>query len=181
MKSSIDGLMIPDLPENATPEDRATYVVLRLEQFIRDGRTLAEGMSFKKWQAMALSEIATNIAEAQNQMVRDDPITNRLLFTAAASMITIGFWGTAVSIHQVGYLAAGLVCGFAGLVLLAVAVEWPIRKFWRGHQAKKRYKRLTHIETLNSKIKKLEAVLEKEAKEMEKAIEAARKANEKLE
>lgn len=177
MKTSLDGLIIPDLPENATPEDRATYIVLRLEQFIRDGRTLAEGMSFRKWQAMALSEIATNIAEAQNQMVRDDPITNRLLFTAAASMITIGFWGTAVSIHKVGYLAAALVCGFAGLVLLAVAVEWPFRKFWRGYQAKKRYKRLSHIETLNRKIKKLEAVLEKEVKELEKSLESARKAN----
>ncbi len=180
MKSSIDGLLIPDLPENATPEDRATYVVLRLEQFIRDGRSLAEGMSFKKWQAMALTEIAANIAEAQNQMVRDSPVTNRLLFTGAAALITIGFWGTAVSVHQVSYLAAGLVCGFAGIVLLAVAVEWPIRKFWRGRQAKTRFKRLAHIESLNRKIKKLEVLLDKESKEMEKALEAARKANRKL-
>ncbi len=180
MKKSLDGLIIPDLPDNASPEDRATYVVLRLEQFIRDGRSLAEGMSFRKWQAMALSEIAANIAEAQNQMVRDNPVTNRLLFTAAASMITIGFWGMAVSVHKVGYLAAAFVIGFAGLVLLAVATEWPIRKFWRGFQAKKRHKRLASIEGLNRKIKKLEVLLMQEAKDMEKSLESARKANQKL-
>ncbi len=97
-----DGFILPDLPENPTPEDRATYVVLRLEQFIRDGRTLDEGMSFRKWQAMALTEIAANIAEAQNEVTRDDPVTNRLLFTTASALITIGFWGTAVSINKVG-------------------------------------------------------------------------------
>ncbi|MBT5519247.1 MAG: hypothetical protein HOK36_00680, partial [Rhodospirillales bacterium] len=102
MYRSPDGFIVPDLPDNPSPEDRATYVILRLEQFIRDGRSLDEGMSFKKWQAMALTEIATNIADAQNEMIREDPVTNRLLFTAAASLITIGFWGTAVSIHKVG-------------------------------------------------------------------------------
>ncbi len=176
MKSP-DGFIVPNLPENPTPEDRATYIVLRLEQFIRDGRSFAEGMSFRKWQVMALTEIAANIADAQNEMIRDDPITNRLLFTTAAALITIGFWGTAVSIHKVGYLAAALVCGFAGLVLLAVACEWPVRRFWRKREAGKRRVRLSRIEGINRKIKRLENDLEKEAKELEKALKSAHKAN----
>ena len=180
MYRSPDGFIVPDLPDNPSPEDRATYVILRLEQFIREGRAIDEGMSFKKWQAMALTEIATNIADAQNEMIRGDPITNRLLFTSAASLITISFWGTAVSINKVGYLAGALVCGFAGLVLLAAAFEWPIRKFWRKHEAGKRGKRLKNIERLNRKIKRLERQLEKEAKELEKALEAAMDANLKI-
>ncbi len=170
---SPDGFIVPDLPDNPSPEDRATFVILRLEQFIREGRTLDEGMSFKKWQAMALTEIATNIADAQNEMIREDPITNRLLFTAAASLITIGFWGTAVSINKVGYMAGAMVCGFAGFVLLATAFEWPIRKFWRKREAGKRRNRLKNIESLNRKIKRLESQLEKEAKDLEKALDSA--------
>jgi len=181
MQQTADGFIVPDLPENASPEDRATYIVLRLEQFIRDGRTLDEGMSFRKWQAMALSEIAANIAEAQNEVVREDPVTNRLLFTTASALITIGFWGTAVSINKVGYIAAALVCGFAGLVLLAVAGEWSWTRFWRKRQAGKRKIRLARIESLNRKIKKLEQALEKEAEQLEKALKSTVKARHKTE
>ncbi len=122
---------------------------------------------------MALTEIAANIADAQNEMIREDPITNRLLFTTAASLITIGFWGTAVSINKVGELAGALVCGFAGFVLLATAFEWPIRKFWRKREAGKRRNRLKKIEGLNRKIKRLESQLEKEAKDLEKVLDSA--------
>ncbi len=171
MQKTADGYTVPDLPENPTPEDRAIYVILRLEQFIREGRTFAEGMPFKKWQALALTEIATSIADAENEMIREDPITNRLLFTGAASLITIGFWGTVVSIHQADYLIGALVCGFAGLVLLATAFEWPMRKFWRKSRAKVRKRRLKNIESLNRKIRRLERELEKEAKDLEKTLE----------
>lgn len=172
--------IVPDLPDNPTPEDRATYVILRLEQFIREGRKVAEGMSFKKWQAMALTEIATNIADAQNDVQREDVPVNRFLFTVAASMVTIGFWGTAVSVHKTGYLVAGLICLGAGIVMLAVAGEWKFRKFWRGREAGKRRVRLRNIENLNRRIKRLERELEREAKDLEKALSSTRKAKAKL-
>jgi len=172
--------IVPDLPNNPTPADRATYIVLRLEQFIREGRKLDEGMSFRKWQAMALAEIAANVADAQNEVQKDEVPVNRLLFTAAAAMVTIGFWGTAVSIHKVGYLAAGLVCLGAGIVMLAVAGEWKFRKFWRKREADKRRTRLKNIEGLNRRIKRLERELEREAKDLEKALTSARKANRKV-
>ena len=56
------------LPEkvggNPAPEERADFVVRRLEQFIRDGRTMAEGM-LSKWQEMAQVEIANAIVESE--------------------------------------------------------------------------------------------------------------------
>ena len=40
---------VPELTDDPTPDERAEYVIRRLEQFIRDGRTVDEGMSFKIW------------------------------------------------------------------------------------------------------------------------------------
>src|SRR5690606_11164439 len=114
---------VPELMENPTPEDRAEYVVLRLEQFIRDGRTIDEGMSFRKWQQMAKVEIANAVAEAEISQQKDDVVTKRLLFVAASAMVTVGFWGTAVSLHQGGHLWGAIVSGTAGFLLMAVACE----------------------------------------------------------
>ena len=55
---------ITEPPNNPTPEERAEYVVLMLEKFIRDGRKDEAGMSFRKWQTMAKSEIIIAIADA---------------------------------------------------------------------------------------------------------------------
>jgi hypothetical protein len=35
---------VPELRDDPTPDERAEFVILRLEQFIRDGRKVAEGM-----------------------------------------------------------------------------------------------------------------------------------------
>ena len=45
---------------------------MRLEQFIREGRAIGAGMSFKKWQAMARMEIAIAIAQAENSQDQDE-------------------------------------------------------------------------------------------------------------
>lgn len=119
-------------------------------------------------------------ADAQNEVQKDEVPVNRFLFTVAASMVTIGFWGTAVSVHKTGYLAAGLICLGAGIAMLAVAGEWKFRKFWRKRTADKRRTRLKNIESLNRRIKKLERELEREAKDLEKALTSSRKAKRKL-
>ena len=67
-----------------SPEERAHFVVKRLEQFIRDGRTVAQGMSFRQWQAMARIEIANAIIAAENIRQEDDVVTKRFLFVAAS-------------------------------------------------------------------------------------------------
>ena len=113
---------VPELTDNPSAEERADYVILRLEQFIREGRTFDEGMSFKIWQAMAKTEIAIAIAEAELDQQKDDVVTKRLLFTFTASLVTIGFWGTAVSLHKVAYLPGAIVVGLAGLFLMGLVL-----------------------------------------------------------
>jgi uncharacterized protein YlxW (UPF0749 family) len=164
---------IPELTDDPSPDERAEYVILRLEQFIREGRTFDEGMSFKIWQAMAKVEIAIAIAESELGQQKEESITRRLLFTFAAALVTVGFWGTAVSLHKVGYLAGGIISGLAGLALLGVAGEWRFRNWKKTRQANKRRKSLARIEGINRRIKRLENDLEKEEKRLEKKIKAA--------
>ena len=159
---------IPELTDDPSPDERAEYVILRLEQFIREGRTFDEGMSFKIWQAMAKVEIAIAIAESELGQQKEESITRRLLFTFAAALVTVGFWGTAVSLHKVGYLAGGIISGLAGLALLGVAGEWRFRNWNKTRQANKRRKSLARIEGINRRIKRLENDLEKEEKRLEK-------------
>jgi uncharacterized protein YlxW (UPF0749 family) len=164
---------IPELTDDPSPDERAEYVILRLEQFIREGRTFDEGMSFKIWQAMAKVEIAIAIAESELGQQKEESITRRLLFTFAAALVTVGFWGTAVSLHKVGYLAGGIISGLAGLALLGVVGEWRFRNWKKTRQANKRRKSLARIEGINRRIKRLENDLEKEEKRLEKKIKAA--------
>ncbi len=164
---------VPELSADPSAEERAEYVIMRLEQFIREGRTIDEGMSFKIWQAMAKVEIAIAIAESELGQQKEESITRRLLFTFAGALVTVGFWGTAVSLHKVGYLVGGIICGLAGLVLLGVAGEWRFRKWNKNRQANKRRKSLARIEGINRRIKHLENDLEKEEKRLEKKIKAA--------
>ena len=164
---------IPELTDDPSPDERAEYVILRLEQFIREGRTFDEGMSFKIWQAMAKVEIAIAIAESELGQQKEESITRRLLFTFAAALVTVGFWGTAVSLHKVGYLAGGIISGLAGLALLGAAGEWRFRNWKKTRQANKRRKSLARIEGINRRIKHLENDLEKEEKRLEKKIKAA--------
>lgn len=166
----VDEFKIPELSDNPTPEERAEFVILRLEQFIREGRKVDEGMSFKLWQAMAKVEIANALAEAEAKSQKDDIVTKRLLFTFAAALVTVGFWGTAVSLHKVAYLAGGLVCLAAGLFLMGVAGEWRFRNWSKRRQARKRRAALARVEDMNRRIKRLEHQLEKEEKALKKKV-----------
>lgn len=165
-----DDFKVPELSDDPTPEERAEYVIMRLEQFIREGRTIDEGMSFKLWQAMAKVEIANAIAQAEANQVKDDTVTKRLLFTFAAALVTVGFWGTAVSLHKVAYLVGGLICIAAGLVLMGIAGEWRFRKWKKRRQAEKRRQALAGVEDLNRRIKRLEHELEKEEKALKRKV-----------
>jgi len=170
-----DDFKVPELSEHPTPDERAEYVIMRLEQFIRDGRTIDEGMSFKKWQAMAKTEIAIAVAEAENSQEHDEIASRRVLFVAAAAMVTIGFWGTAVSFHNVGNMVAGIVCTIAGLIMLGTAVGWRARKWNNRRNSRERRKRLSRIENLNRRIKRLETALEKEEEALDELLKKKRK------
>ncbi len=175
MASGRDNFEVPKLGNNPSPQEHAEYVMMRLEQFIRDGRTIDEGMSFKKWQTMAKTEIALAIAEAENSQDHDEISSRRTLFVAAAAMITIGFWGTAVSLHKVGELVGGIVILTAGIVMLLAAGGFRYRKYKNRKDGLKRAHSLIRIENLNKKIKRLEQDLEKELKGKQKELGKLRK------
>ncbi len=166
---------VPELSDDPTPDERAEYVILRLEQFIRDGRKVAEGMSFKIWQSMAKTEIAIAVTETELGQQKEEAVTKRLLFTFAAALVTVGFWGTAVSLHKVGYLVGGIICFVAGLALMGVAGEWRFRRWNKTRQADKRRQTLARVENLNRRIKRLENDLEKEEKRVLEKLKKASK------
>ena len=171
-----DDFQFPKLCDNPTPEDRAQFVILRLEQFIRDNRTLDKGMSFKVWQSMAKAEIASALADAENSQQKGNAITKRLLFTTAAALVTIGFWGTAVSLNRFDYIAGGIICLIAGVFLFGVVCEWQFRKLNKRSSAEMRTKNLRRVEELNKRIKRLEQDLEKQEEALEKELKAKARA-----
>ena len=160
----------PTLSSASTAEDRADYIVARLERFIREGRKDEQGMSFDRWKQMARSEIAIAVAEAEMSQKHDELHSKRVLFVTAAAMVTIGFWGTVTSLDKLDYLIGGLVCGLAGIVLMLAVGEWRFRSWSEARQARKRREILGRIESLNRRIKRMEKELEAEADDYEELL-----------
>ena len=94
-----------------------------------------------------------------------------ILFTLAGALVTIGFWGTAFSMQNVSFLAAGITCGLAGMGLLAIGVEWRFRSWNKKRKAKIRKNTLVRIDGINHRIKKLEGILKKEEKDLNEKLE----------
>jgi len=162
----------PPLDENTdpSPEQRADFVVKRLEQFIREGRTLAEGMNLKQWQDMARFEIANALIAAENVHRDKDVISKRLLFTIAASLVTIGFWGTLFAFDKVHYLVVAIIFALTGIILLAIVGEWRLMKYFRRHQARQRQQSLYRVEDLTRRIKRMEKELKAESKALQSKL-----------
>jgi len=160
---------------NPSPEDHADFIMQRLEQFIREGRTVSEGMNLQKWQDMAKVEIASAIVQSQVNVQDDDVVTKRLLFTFGASFTTIGFWGGLWAYDKLHYVGAAFICGAAGLLMIGVALEWRFRKFWKRRQVGTRQKSLRRCQDLTRRIKKMEVELEKEEKQLKKQLKSTKK------
>ncbi len=157
-----------DADGNPTPDERAAFVLKRLERFIREGRKLDEGMSLRQWEEMAKAEIANALIDAENCRLQDNVVTHRLVISIAAALVTIGFWGTLVAFDKAGYLLTAAISSIAGFWLFAVAVEWRVRKHWKKRQAGKRLRALGRVEDLTRRIRRLERELEEEEKELKK-------------
>ena len=164
---------------NPTPEERANFVVERLAQFIRDGRT-TDGMPFKQWQDMAKSEIVTTILDAQASVDKDDVVTKRLLFTFASALVTIGFWGASFAFDKVGYLITAVICTVAGIIMFSVAAEWRLRKVFKRRDARNRAETLHRVEKLNRRIRRMEKDLKDKAGHLERALKAVTATDRKL-
>ncbi|MBL94030.1 MAG: hypothetical protein CFH06_01469 [Alphaproteobacteria bacterium MarineAlpha3_Bin5] len=162
-------------PNNPTPEERAEYVVLMLEKFIRDGRKDEAGMSFRKWQTMAKSEIIIAIADAESRCEIQKENSKRVLFITSASLVTIGFWGTIINLEKLDYLIGAVIIGIAGVIGLTSFGGLHVRRWLTIRSAEKRRSTFMRINSLNRRIKRLERDLEIEAEELETLLAKALK------
>ncbi|MTJ81435.1 MAG: hypothetical protein F8N37_10495 [Telmatospirillum sp.] len=141
-----------------TPEQRADYLIRRLEQLIRDGRSI-HGMSFKTWQSLARAELvnAFNDFEKQVAVSRQDAIARRLILAGVVTVVTVGFWGAVVTVdRRFGDLAAEICVG-AGVIGFAVLAEIFIRRTVARYRELAREKRFERIEQFDRLLKRLEA------------------------
>lgn len=166
----VDANPPPDETGHPTPEQRADFVVKRLEQFIREGRTIAEGMSLKQWQDMARYEITSAVMAAENAQNEGEEVSKRLLFTVAASLTTIGFWGVLFGYDKVHYVVVATIFGITGIVLLGIVGEWRLMKYFRRHQSRQREKTIHRVEDLTRRIKRMEKELKEEHRSLQSKL-----------
>lgn len=143
-----------------TPEQQADYLVRKMEQTIRDNRTV-RGMSFATWQAIAREEIANAIRSAEKRQQVHDRTVSRLALVAASALVTIGFWGAVVAVDRAFGAAAGLAALGAALALFIVGADYGLKRATSNWDSKRRSERLTKIEDLDRRIKRMEQELQK--------------------
>lgn len=140
-----------------TPQQRAEYLVRKLENFIRDGKS-ARGMSFKTWQAMARAELTNAFADLDQRLLcsRHDATVKRLVVMGTTTVVTIGFWGTVVVVdHRFGMLAAW-ICAAGGVLLAGVVGEIAFRRLATRYKTVARQKGFERIEDFDQQLKRLE-------------------------
>lgn len=158
------------MAEGPTPEQQADYLVRKLEQTIRDNRTV-KGMSFRTWQAIAREEIVNAIRAVEKRHVEHDRHVGRVLLVGSAALVSIGFWGAVVAVDRAYGGIAALVSLVAGAALFFVGAEWGIRRLGTGWGRRRREERLRNIEDLDRRIKRMEDALEKKHKRLKERME----------
>jgi hypothetical protein len=151
------------LSADPSPQQRADYIVRKLEQFIREGKS-EHGMSFRTWQAMARAEITNAFAEIEDRQTRRraDLTARRMLIVGAAALVTIGFWGTVLAVdHRYGVLSSVLLI-IAGLVLAALAIELGLRRTLNRLTQRRRNSAFGRIEEFDRQLRKLEAEIRRQ-------------------
>ncbi|CAA7621049.1 conserved hypothetical protein [Candidatus Terasakiella magnetica] len=156
--------------EGPTPEQQADYLVKKLEQTIRENRTV-KGMSFRTWQAIAREEIVNAMRDVHRRQVVYDQTVNRLILVAASSLITIGFWGAMFAVNRAYGGIAAIIALVAGAALFFVTADWGIKRFSADYNKTKRVERLAGIEDIDKRIKRMEADMKKKAEWLKKKME----------
>lgn len=148
------------MADGPTPEQQADCLVRKLEQTIRDNRTV-KGMSFRTWQAIAREEITNTLRAAEKRHVEHDRAVARAMLLGAGALVSIGFWGAVVAVERSYGGVAALVSLVAGAALFFVGAEWGIKRMSGGWSKRKREQRLARIEDLDRRIKRMETALQK--------------------
>ena len=157
---------------NPTPDERAELVVKNLEMFIRENRTEHGGMSFRKWQDLARAEIVAAILEDEKDWRNDDSFITKLYAAAAASIVTIGMWGTVMAfLNSKSHTIEAVILFGGGMGLLSVATAYGTWKAFKRHRKNRRLERMDRVRSMDTKLKHLDRDLEKRVKDMEGAVE----------
>lgn len=162
------------LGKNPTPEERGDVVVMRLENFIREGRTERGGIPFRRWQELARYEVANAIRDAERRWRGDQKFVSRGLVVGAVSLITVGVWGTVLAASAApDRQTAALILLVAGATLLAVLGVWGVRRLDRYHQLARRRDHFARVQDFDRQLATLDKDLEKRLKELEEALAEA--------
>jgi hypothetical protein len=158
------------MSDGPTPEQQADYLVRKLEQTIRDNRTV-KGMSFRTWQTIAKEEIANAIRAAEKRHLDRDRTINRMALIGAGALVSIGFWGAVVAVDRAYGGPAALVSLIAGALLFFIAADWGLKRAGAGWSKRKRAQRLANIEDLDRRIKRMEEALRQKEKRLKDKME----------
>jgi len=166
-------------PDDPTPEDRAAIVVRVLEQTIREGRNDPAvrsragrpGISFRDWQDVARIEIAAAIREAEAVIRSRRAFGTRIAMTVAACLVTVGFFGAAVSWGRVDRTLAAMASLAAGAGLFLAVMEIPLRRSARRGRARRRARKFENLRNLDRQVAVLERLLEDRRKALEDRLE----------
>jgi len=92
-----------------------------------------------------------------------------VLFAGAAALVTVGFWGMAVSLGRADFLLAGAVCLVAGIVFLGFVGEWSFSRWQDKRRTRARMETLARVGDLDRRLKALEKERETELESADKS------------
>lgn len=160
------------LGKNPTPQERADLIVKRLEQFIREGRSDKGGISFKKWQELAVHEVSNAIRDAEQHWRKDQRFVTRGLTIGAASLLTIGVWGTVLAANAApDRQTAALILIIAAGVMFTVLGIVGIRRLDNYYQLGRRRDHLLRVFKFDRQLAQLDINLENRLKELEETLD----------
>lgn len=160
------------LGKNPTPRERADVIVKRLEQYIREGRSDQGGISFKKWQELAVHEVQNAILDAEKHWRQDQRFVTRGLAVGAVSLLTIGVWGTVLAADAApDRQTAALILILAGGLMMTVLGFWGVRRLDNFYQVSRRLDHLKRVFNFDRQLAQLDIDLEKRLKELEETLE----------
>ena len=166
------------LGQNPTPHERADLIVRRLEQFIREGRNEQSGINFRKWQELAVLEIANAIRDAEKYFRGDDRFITNGLSIGAASILTIGIWGTVLSADAAPERQiAAIILIVTGCVMFAAMGIWGIRRVDRHYKRIRRRDRIQRVLNFDRQLARLDRDLDKRIKKLQESLKEMSKGN----
>ena len=158
--------------KNPTPQERGEVIVKRLEKFIREGRSDQGGISFRRWQELAVHEVTNAIRDAEKHWRNDNRFVTRGLAVGAATIVTIGFWGTVMAAEGApDRQSAALILIVAGGLLFAVLGVWGVRRLDRFYQSGRRRDHFRRVFNFDRQLAQLDVDLEKRLKELEETLD----------